>query len=570
MKAIILAAGYATRLYPLTENRPKPLLEIKGKPIVEYILKKVEEIKEIDEIFIVTNNKFFLHFEEWKQNFSFTKKITIVNDGTTSNEDRLGSLGDVQFAINQGRVDQDVMVISGDNLFEFSLKEMTNLFYRYQTSIVALYDVKNLEEAKFYGIVGINRNNRMIDFVEKPAQPKSTLASTGIYIYPKETLSVLKDFVNRFDNTDRAGNFLEYLHQIEDVYCFVSQKKWFDIGSFESLKKAEQEYQRRTILVTGGAGFIGSYVVLELLKRGDNVIVADNLNNYYEPQLKLDRLKQFKDQITFYKISVGDYEALQTVFVNHQFDKICHLAAQAGVRHSLENPFIYEESNVLGTLNILELMKKFGIKDLVYASSSSVYGGNEKVPFSVEDRVDEPISLYAATKKANELYAYTYHHLHGLNCFGLRFFTVYGPLGRPDMALYKFTKAILENQPIDVYNYGKMKRSFTYVTDVADAVIRSLERVQGYDVLNVGNSNTAELSYFIECIESILGKKAIKNLLPLQPGDVPVTFAEIEKTKQVLGWEPKIEIEQGIKLFANWYQEYHQKEQYPREQEEIR
>lgn len=318
-----------------------------------------------------------------------------------------------------------------------------------------------------------------------------------------------------------------------------------------------------SILVTGGAGFIGSHVAKALLERGEEVVIVDDLNNYYDVKLKEARLAnvvqllRFKGKVTFYQINISDYAAMQKVFAKHHFTKVCHLAAQAGVRYSIENPFAYEQANSLGTLNILELMRQFNIKDLVFASSSSVYGGNKKIPFSADDNVDHPISLYAATKKANELYAHVYHHLFGLNCFGLRFFTVYGPWGRPDMALFKFTKAILENQPIDVYNYGKMKRDFTFITDIVDGVIKSLDQVKGYNIFNLGNSKTVELNYFIECIEKELGKKVQKKMLPLQPGDVPETFADIEKTKKILGWQPKVGIEQGIKEFVKWYREYH-------------
>jgi UDP-N-acetyl-D-glucosamine/UDP-N-acetyl-D-galactosamine dehydrogenase len=310
------------------------------------------------------------------------------------------------------------------------------------------------------------------------------------------------------------------------------------------------------ILVTGGAGFIGSNLVKTLLQRGDSIVIIDDMNSYYNPQIKRDRLAGFKDQITFYQFPISDFKQLKKVFQNHQFDKICHLAAQAGVRYSLENPFAYQEANVLGTLNILELMKEFNIKDIVYASSSSVYGNNQKSPFAAEDRTDTPISLYAATKKTTELYAYVYHHLYNFNCFGLRFFTVYGPWGRPDMALFKFTKAILNDEPIDVYNAGKMKRSFSYISDVVEGIILAIDKVRGYDLLNIGNPNTVELTYFIECIEKKLGKTAQKNMMPMQQGDVPVTFADIEHTKQVLGWEPKIDIEQGISKFIDWYIAY--------------
>ncbi|MDP3989973.1 MAG: GDP-mannose 4,6-dehydratase [archaeon] len=314
------------------------------------------------------------------------------------------------------------------------------------------------------------------------------------------------------------------------------------------------------ILVTGGAGFIGFHVIQSLLSRGDSVVVVDEMNSYYNLQLKKDRLKQIQDQITFYEISIWDYDKLKTVFQNHKFDVVCHLAAQAGVRYSLENPFAYEKANSLGTLTILQLMKEFDINKIVYASSSSVYGGNEKTPFSEEDNVDKPISLYAATKRANELYAYTYHHLYGFNCFGLRFFTVYGPWGRPDMALYKFTKAIIDETPIDVYNNGEMKRSFTYISDIVDGVLRSIDRVSGYEILNLGNDETVELSYFISCIEKELGKTAIKHLMPIQAGDVPVTFADCTKSKKILDWKPKVSIDDGVKHFVKWYQSYQETE----------
>jgi UDP-glucuronate 4-epimerase len=311
------------------------------------------------------------------------------------------------------------------------------------------------------------------------------------------------------------------------------------------------------ILVTGGAGFIGSQVVKALLERGDEVVIIDDLNSYYDVGLKNARLNQFIDKVEFHQIHISDYDLLKRVFEQNKFDKVCHLAAQAGVRYSIENPFAYEKANGLGTLNILELMKEFGIKDLVFASSSSVYGGNTKIPFSAEDNVDTPISVYAATKKYNELLAHVYHKLHGLNCFGLRFFTVYGPWGRPDMSLFKFTKSILEGAPIDVYNFGKHRRDFTYITDIVDGILKSLDKVQGYEIFNLGNSNTVELMYFISCIEKTLGVQAQKNMLPMQQGDVHTTFADIEKTKEILGWEPRVKIEEGISEFIKWYKNYY-------------
>lgn len=311
------------------------------------------------------------------------------------------------------------------------------------------------------------------------------------------------------------------------------------------------------ILVTGGAGFIGFHVCKKLIERGDQVIVVDNLSDYYDPTLKQDRLAMLGNKIIFYKVDISDYAALKKIFTEHRFDKVCHLAAQAGVQYSLVNPFAYHLANNLGTLNILELMREFGVKDLVFASSSSVYGGNLKVPFSVTDKTDNPISLYAATKKHTENMAHVYHKLFGLNCFGLRFFTVYGPWGRPDMSLFKFTKAIIDNKPIEVYNFGHHQRDFTFISDIVEGVIKSLDLVQGFEILNLGNNNPVDLMYFISCIEKEIGKEAQKNFLPLQKGDVPATFADIEYTTKVLGWEPKVKIEEGISEFIVWYKNYY-------------
>ncbi|MCB4755522.1 MAG: GDP-mannose 4,6-dehydratase [Elusimicrobia bacterium] len=313
----------------------------------------------------------------------------------------------------------------------------------------------------------------------------------------------------------------------------------------------------KRILVTGIAGFIGSWIADALLRRGDTVIGVDNFNDYYDVSLKRNRVNKFVNKCIIHEIDISNYQKLEQVFVEEPIDQVCHLAAQAGVSYSLKNPFAYEISNNMGTLNLLELCRQNKVPSFVYASSSSVYGANKKVPFSVEDNIDKTISLYAATKRYNELIAYTYHHLFGLQCIGLRFFTVYGPWGRPDMALFKFTKAIFEGRSIDLYNHGKMKRDFTYITDVVDGVLSAMEKNYPCEIFNLGNSTPIELNRFVEVIEKELGRKAQKNLLPLQPGDVPETFADIEKSRKMLDYEPKVKIEEGIKKFITWYKEYY-------------
>ena len=331
------------------------------------------------------------------------------------------------------------------------------------------------------------------------------------------------------------------------------------------------------ILVTGAAGFIGMATAQHLLARGDEVVGLDNLNDYYAVSLKEDRLKRLLPNpgFRFVKLDVADNTGMAALFAAEKFDRVVHLAAQAGVRYSLKNPHAYVESNLLGFTNILEGCRHNQVQHLVYASSSSVYGGNTKMPFSEHDSVDHPVSLYAASKKANELMAHTYSHLFELPTTGLRFFTVYGPWGRPDMALFLFTKAILEGRAIDVFNHGNMQRDFTFVDDIVQGVVRVLDRVATpnadynaltadpatsnapYRVFNIGNSNPVPLLDFIGCIEGAIGKKAHKNLLPLQDGDVPATFANTEALKAWIGFVPATPIEQGVARFVEWYRGYY-------------
>jgi UDP-glucuronate 4-epimerase len=331
------------------------------------------------------------------------------------------------------------------------------------------------------------------------------------------------------------------------------------------------------ILVTGAAGFIGMTASLKLLARGDEVVGLDNLNDYYEVSLKHNRLKRLTPHANFrfVQLDVSDQAGMAALFAAEKFDRVIHLAAQAGVRYSLQNPHAYVDSNLVGFTNILEGCRHSQVQHLVYASSSSVYGGNTKMPFSEHDSVDHPVSLYAATKKANELMAHTYSHLFGLPTTGLRFFTVYGPWGRPDMALFLFTKAILEGRPIDVFNYGKMQRDFTYVDDIVEGVIRVLDRVATanpqydatladpatsnapYRVFNIGNNNPVPLLDFIGCIEDALGMQAEKRLLPLQDGDVPATYANTDALQQWVGFVPGTSVQTGIANFVAWYRDYY-------------
>ncbi|WP_457602922.1 NAD-dependent epimerase [Nitratifractor sp.] len=347
------------------------------------------------------------------------------------------------------------------------------------------------------------------------------------------------------------------------------------------------------ILVTGTAGFIGFHLAKRLLERGDEVVGLDNINDYYDVRVKYGRLRETGivgdeaieyakpvqsgtyEHYRFVKLNLEDRAAVDELFEREKFDAVCNLAAQAGVRYSLTNPQAYVDSNIVGFVNILEACRHNGVGHLAYASSSSVYGLNETMPFSVHDNVDHPISLYAASKKSNELMAHTYSHLYGLPTTGLRFFTVYGPWGRPDMALFLFTKAILEGRPIDVYNYGEMQRDFTYIDDIVEGLMRVIDRPPKgnpnwsgkhpdpgsskapYKIYNIGNNNPVKLMDFITAIEEAIGKEAQKNLLPIQPGDVPATYADVEDLIRDMGYKPQTPIREGIERFVEWYRRFY-------------
>ena len=333
----------------------------------------------------------------------------------------------------------------------------------------------------------------------------------------------------------------------------------------------------KTILVTGAAGFIGFHLTQRLLHRGDKVIGIDNLNDYYDVFLKQDRLAQLQHLpgFSFRKLDLASQEDMSQLFAEQHFDGVVNLAAQVGVRYSVQNPQAYINSNLVGFVNVLEGCRHSGVQHLVFASSSSVYGANTKIPFSVSDNVDHPLSIYGASKKANELMAHTYSHLYGLPTTGLRFFTVYGSWGRPDMAPFLFTKAILEDQPINVFNYGKMQRDFTYIDDIVEGVVRVLDKIPEpnptwsgaspdpssskapYKLYNIGNNQPIELMHFIEVLEDCIGKKAQKTMLPLQPGDVLTTYANVDNLVKDVGFKPDTSIEKGIESFVAWYRDYY-------------
>jgi len=314
------------------------------------------------------------------------------------------------------------------------------------------------------------------------------------------------------------------------------------------------------ILVTGGAGFIGSALAKRLFDDGHKVIIIDNFNDYYDVTLKRDRVRDLIPLVPVYVLDITNKEALQALFKVEQFDMVCHLAAQAGVRYSLEHPEVYVQSNVVGTQTLLEVMKEHDVTRMVYASTSSAYGNSSVVPFRETESADKPVSIYAATKRAGELIAHTYATLHGMDITCLRFFTVYGPWGRPDMALFKFTDAMQKGEPIDVYNNGNHRRDFTYIDDVVCGFVLAIEkRLEGFEIINLGNGSPVELTRFIEVLERQLGIIAEKKMLPMQEGDVFETYADITKARTLLGFEPKMNVEEGVKNFVAWYNDHYRK-----------
>ena len=315
------------------------------------------------------------------------------------------------------------------------------------------------------------------------------------------------------------------------------------------------------VLITGGAGFIGAHLAKRLLSQGYQVIIVDNLNSYYDVELKRDRLKIFLSglKFDFYKTDITDKTALEKIFKKHKIDIICHLAAQPGVRHSLIDPWVYGTTNVQGTINLMEMAKDARVKKFILASSSSVYGEKAKIPFSESYKIDSPASLYGATKMATELMGYVYHHLHGLKVVALRFFTAYGPWGRPDMAYFKFADLITAGKLIDIYNFGKMKRDFTYIDDIIDGIMAVIKKNFDYEVFNLGNNKTVELEKFISLLENNLGIKAKRNYLGNNPTELTVTRANIGRAKKMLGYKPKTSIEEGLKKFVAWYKDYYKK-----------
>ena len=602
MKCLILAAVYATRLYPLTENFPKPLLKVGEKTILDWLIEDIDTAGVIDEYVVISNHKFAGKFEAWADGHKLP--ITVVDDGTESNETRLGAVCDIQFAIDKLGLDDDILIIAGDNVLDFSLTRFIAYAREKGTSCTMRYRETDHKRLTKCGVSEISADERLISFEEKPAEPKSEWATPPFYFYTKADAARIRDAIRDGCGVDAPGSLVAWMCRNSVVYSMEMPGKRYDIGNLESYERVQREYKgiiredkmskkhielnNKTILVTGSPGFIGANLVIRLLKElsGGTVVSLDNMNDYYDVRLKEWRLAQIEQAAAsspvkhiFVNGSIGDKALIDALFAEYKFDVVVNLAAQAGVRFSIDHPDVYIESNIIGFYNILEACRHNPVEHLVYASSSSVYGGNKKVPFSTDDKVDNPVSLYAATKKSNELLAHAYSKLYNIPSTGLRFFTVYGPAGRPDMFYFSATQKLAAGKTIQIFNYGDMKRDFTYIDDIVEGVFRVMQGapekrngddglpVPPYAVYNIGGGQPENLLDYISVLQEELVRARIlpadydfeghRELVGMQAGDVPVTYADSAALERDYGFTPSIGIREGLRAFAEWYAGYY-------------
>lgn len=582
MKCLILAAGYATRMYPLTKDFPKPLLPVNGRPLLEYLLEDLEQIPQITEYWLVTNHRFYQIFEKWKQNLFYNKKIKLFDDGSTDNENRLGAVKDMAAVIRKEGMKDDLLVIAGDNLLNFSLQGFVEEFLKKNRSMILCYEEENVERLRKTGVAELTSDGYVKSMEEKPNHPKSNWAIPPFYIFKKEELSSIDQAVEEGVHVDSPGSFLAWFCGRHSVYAMPMEGKRYDLGSLEAYEEIQKKWKKKSrILITGAAGFIGAALSMSFLKDGFTVIGIDNMNSYYDTGLKKARLSELKpyQNFIFQKGDLANAAFVENIFHEYHPDIVVNLGAQAGVRYSIQNPQAYMDSNMTGFFHVLESVRKsrepggIPVRHLVYASSSSIYGLQDKTPYSVEDKTDNPVSFYAATKKSNELMAHAYSKLYDIPCSGLRFFTVYGPKGRPDMAYFSFTEKMLRGETIYLYNEGDMYRDFTYIDDIILGVRKVVEKIPKknkagapWKVYNIGNSNPVSLKYFVEILEKILQKEGMlkfpvkKEYLPMQPGDVYQTFADMSEMEKEFNFHPTTDLEEGLFKFVCWYKDYVRKE----------
>lgn len=580
MKCLILAAGYGTRMYPLTDRIPKPLLEIEQKPLINYLTEDLEKTSRISEYLIVTNHKFIHIFEAWRNKLPYKEKVKLFDDGSTENDNRLGAVNDMAFVLNLEKISEPLLIIAGDNFLNFSLKNFIEEFLLQRRSMVMFYKEKDNIKLKKTGVAVISENGLIVSMEEKPQNPKSNLAIPPFYLLKAEDLSLIGKGIASGCGVDSPGSLLSWMCKQTEIGAMEMPGSRYDIGdldSYRNIRKARES--GNCVLVTGAAGFIGAALSLSLLKEGRRVIGIDNLNSYYDICIKKSRLAELEafPEFTFIKGDLSDKEFIKLVFEQYCPSTVVNLAAQAGVRYSIQNPGAYMESNIIGFFNILEEIRKtrqanrIPVEHLVFASSSSVYGLQNMMPYKTSDKTDQPVSFYAATKKSNELMAHAYSKIYGIPCTGLRFFTVYGPKGRPDMAYYSFTEKMIRGDMVSVYNHGEMYRDFTYIDDIVAGIRKVLNKLPVYNeagvpykIYNIGSSKPESLGCFISTLEKILKEEGLikegvkREYLPMQPGDVYQTYADMSEMEKDFDFHPVTGLEEGLRRFVLWYKDYNQ------------
>ncbi len=554
MKCIILCAGYATRLYPLTRETPKPLLEVGGKPILSYILDKINELPSIDTIYIVTNDKFYAAFEEWKKTAG-DRRIIIINDETKTNDDRLGAIGDIHFTVQTQKIDDDVLIIAGDNLFEFSLLHLHRFFTEKKASAVALYDVRQKEIAAHkLGVVMIDTQQKIIDFEEKPALPKTTLISTACYTLTKKDLRTLEHCITENKKPDNLGDFIKYLSLHAHVYGYVFSERWFDIGTHEQLAYAHSVLQKKsadikTILITGGTGFIGSHLCEHFLAKGHQVICVDNLITG-----SLENIERFRNNKNFKFIH---HDVSRHIVINEPIDFILHFASPASPVDYQKIPIQTLKVGSLGTHNTLGLAVA---KKATYflASTSEVYGDPlvNPQPESYWGNVNPvgPRGCYDEAKRFAEALTMAYHKVHKLDTKIVRIFNTYGPRMRKDdgRVVPNFITQALCGNPLTVYGDGKQTRSFCYVSDLVEGIEKLLfSKIN--EPVNLGNPHEHTILEFAQRIKEITQSKSKIIFKPLPLDDPHVRCPDITRAKKELGWSPHIMLEDGLKKTVAYF-----------------
>lgn len=552
MKGVILAAGYATRLYPLTQNTAKPLLLVAKTPIITHVVRKIEEVKEVDHIYVVTNHRFYSDFCSWEKSVKSTIPITILDDGTQSNDDRLGAVGDTALAIKKANLDDDLLLIAGDNLFDFSLLEMVQFFHSQKKSVIALKDVGDRTLAKgTYGVIELDKEKKVIGFEEKPLSPKTSLVATAAYIYPRSLMKKISDLGVAKTKLDNAGDLFALIAREEGACGFEFSTRWYDIGNLLQYREADNIYSQKTVLVTGCGGFLGSHLCEYLLQKGYSVVGMDN---YTTGNRKNTEILRKYPSFTFIEFDVTKY-----IDMNRDIDYIMHFASPASPIDYQQIPIKTLKVGAMGTHNLLGLALKKQAKFFL-ASTSEVYGDPlvHPQPESYWGNVN-PVGIrgcYDEAKRYAEALTMAYHRVHHIDTKIVRIFNTYGPRMRKDdgRVVPAFIGEALAGKDITVFGDGSQTRSFCYVSDLIEGIHRLMLSDENMPT-NIGNQQEMSVLIFAKEIIRLTGSKSKLKFLPLPQDDPKTRRPDITKAKAILGWEPRVSLEDGLKKTIEWFRE---------------